>query len=88
MRATNHLGGLLTRQAARAAIPRSQYQSLIDATRTWQEALAQQSVLATQEGAAPQLDLTDFQQEFAAYRKAVLAARAARGIAPPAKTAP
>jgi phospholipase C len=88
VRAASHLGGLLTRQAARAAIPRSQYQSLIDATRAWQEALAQQSVLATPEGAAPQLDLTDFQQEFAAYRKAVLAARAARGIAPPAKTAP
>jgi hypothetical protein len=78
---------VLTGKSARSSIPRSQYQALIDETRSWQEALAQESIIATQQGiSAPQVELTDFQQEFAAYRKAVLDARAARGIKPPAPT--
>ena len=85
VRAAEHLGHVLTSTAPRPAIPRSEYQPLIDQTRQWQEALARQSIATTGEGVAPApVELTDFQQEFAAYRKAVLDARAARGISPPA----
>jgi len=85
VRAASHLGTVLRRTSARPSIARSQYQDVIDETRAWQEALAAQSVIATDQGAvSPQAELTDFQQEFVAYRKAVLDARAARGIRPPA----
>ena len=87
VRAAEHLGGVLTGTSPRSSIPRSQYQALIDQTRSWQEALAQQSIVATEQGISPpQVELTDFQQEFVAYKKAVLDARAARGIKPPAAT--
>jgi phospholipase C len=85
VRAAEHLGGLLGRTSARPAIQRSQYQTLIDETRAWQEALAQHAIIATDQGVIPaQAELTDFQEEFVAYRKAVLDARRERGIRPPA----
>jgi phospholipase C len=88
VRAAAHLGGVLTGTNARPPIPRSQYQTLIDETRAWEEALAaQQSIVATEAGISPPpVELTDFQQEFAAYSWALLEARAKRGIRPPALT--
>jgi phospholipase C len=83
VRAAEHLGGLLAETTARAAIPRTEYQSLIDQTRAWGEKLAAHPILPTAEGilSAP-LHLTDFQEEFLEARKTILDQRAAQKGAP------
>jgi phospholipase C len=80
VRAATHLGGLLSRPTARPQIPRAEYQPVIDEALSWQEKLAEHSITAAQGRAPAAGDLTDFQQEFVAYRAALLQARAAKGI--------
>jgi phospholipase C len=77
VRAAEHLGGLLGEAVARPAIPRAQYQNLIDQTQNWGLKLAQQPILPTAEGilAAP-MHLTDFQEEFLEARHGILAEQA------------
>ena len=76
VRAAKHLGGLLTQKAARPAIPRADYQPLIEQSRAWGQALAAHQILPTAEGilAAP-LHLTDFQEEFLETRHTILEER-------------
>jgi phospholipase C len=77
VRAAAHLGGLLTGKTARPAIPRGDYQALIDQSKAWGEKLATHAILPTAEGilSAP-LHLTDFQEEFLEARHAILGKRA------------
>jgi phospholipase C len=77
VRSAAHLGGLLNQTQPRPAIPRAQYQQLIDQSNAWGEKLAVQQILPTAEGilAAP-MHLTDFQEEFLEARHTILAARA------------
>ncbi len=79
VRAAQHLGQLLGESTPRKAPSRTDYQQLIDSTRTWGAALATHPILPTAEGilSAP-LHLTDFQEEFLEARQIVLAARAPR----------
>jgi phospholipase C len=79
VRAAEHLGGLLSAKRARPAPARSDYQTLIDQTRTWAEALAADQVLQTPEGIiAPDAHLTDFQEDWVSARNAILQLRAAK----------
>jgi phospholipase C len=83
VRAAHHLGGVLGEDEPRPAPARSEYRELIAAARAWREAEAEHPLVATDEGiVAPQTQLTDFQEEFLAYRNAVLTARRARRETP------
>jgi phospholipase C len=82
VRAAHHLGGCLTETTARPATPRTDYQPLIDQTRSWGEKLATHAILPTAEGilSAP-AHLTDFQEEFLEARQTILAQRAPKRTA-------
>ena len=83
VRAADHLGGLLTETTARPAIPKADYQHLIDQARAWGEKLAMHAILPTADGilSAPP-HLTDFQEEFLEARQAILSQRAPQRGAP------
>ena len=71
VRAAHHLGGVLGEDEPRPAPARSEYGELIADARAWREAEAEHPLVATDEGiVAPQTQLTDFQEEFLAYRNA------------------
>ncbi len=72
VRAAQHLGGVLTESSARPAIPRTAYQSLVKQSQAWGAQLARHAMSPTAEAIPAQQSLTDFQEEFAALRQAVL----------------
>ena len=76
VRAAKHLGELLTETQPRPAIPRSDYQHLLDQAADWHLALVHDGV---REQAGPGLvvehELTDFQADFLGAKQELLAAR-------------
>jgi phospholipase C len=72
VRAAQHLGGLLTEPTARPAIPRTSYQKLIKQSQAWGAQLARHALSPAADVIPAQQSLTDFQEEFAALRQAVL----------------
>jgi phospholipase C len=76
VRAANHLGELLGRERARPRIPQRQYQHLIEAMATFHAELLKEGLeLQTAGPEALEPDLTDFQEDFLAGRRELLALR-------------
>lgn len=71
--AANHLGELLTESTARATIPRSDYQPLIDQAARWHADMVQAGTHAQGNPHAHQL--SDFQADFIGAKRDLLAAR-------------
>jgi phospholipase C len=76
VRAANHLGELLGREQARPRIPQRQYQHLIEAMATFHAELLKEGLELQSAGPeALEPDLTDFQEDFLAGRRELLALR-------------
>lgn len=88
VRAAHHLGGLLTAEKARAAPAQAEYQHLIDAASRFQAQLWQRAMLQQAEGKpAEPVELTDFQEEYLAAERELLAMRARAAATSPAAAA-
>jgi phospholipase C len=75
--AAKHLGELLTEAQPRAAIPKADYQPLLDQSARWHEAIVHSGLREQTEvgGLVAPHELTDFQADFLGAKQELLAAR-------------
>jgi phospholipase C len=79
--AANHLGEVLTATKARKAPEQAGYQHLIEGAGRFQAELLERAMLQQAEGkTAEPMELTDFQEEFLAAKRELLAMRAAAAV--------